>query len=137
MKWLENLVRKYKKATYYWFDTVTHNLMEIDHSAPPIDCVRVKKGTIILIYSSRNRGKKHACIGGRALPMDAMLGLHSQSDFDNDNYDLIKRIIANIRLSRRSIFGRLAFVFERRNWIHFANPDVSGSRTASQKGIES
>jgi hypothetical protein len=64
----------------------------IDYLGRPVDAstlMRVKEGVSIKIYESRSRHTRHACIGGRATPEDAALGLHVAADFDATNYELI------------------------------------------------
>jgi hypothetical protein len=85
---------------FCWFDTESNAILKIDDSnigsdgspVPPIDCIKVKKGTTISIFRSKDRGTKHIVIGGRAPACEAKYGLYSLSDFDEEHYSLEQSI---------------------------------------------
>jgi len=88
---------KDQSEKFYWLDTYTYNVMEIDDSVtssdgepvPPIDCIKVKEGASVRVFEHKKRGEKHLCINGRALKQDSEFGLFSLSDFDEDNFNSI------------------------------------------------
>jgi len=85
---------------YYWLDTYLKEIQEIDSNVvnsngenhPPIDCIKIKQGTVVKLYKSKSRETEHLCVGGWAIGEDAIYGLHSGSDFDSDNYEFIRNI---------------------------------------------
>lgn len=94
-----------KKSKFVWLDTDNYRIMEINNSvtnsngepAAPIDCIKVKEGTIIRIYQDKKRGSQHLCVGGRTEKSDAKYGLHCEEDFDTDNYILIRTFPAMLK----------------------------------------
>ena len=89
---------------FYWLDTDTQKILEIDRSnigsdgepCPPMDCIKVREDTTIKVYEHVGRKTTHLCVGGRALDNDGVYGLHSGSDFDADNYTLLRTFTATL-----------------------------------------
>jgi len=99
LSWVKRLFVK-SENKFYWLDTDTHRVLEINEScigsngepAPPMDCIKIKEGTVVQLYESKTRGTHHLCVGGRALNEDSVYGLYCLSDFDTDNYEFIRTI---------------------------------------------
>lgn len=89
---------------FVWFDTIRHYFHEIDTKCtgsdwkpvPPIDCIPVKIGTIIHIYTNITTNRVYLCIGGRAMKDDNKLGLFCEEDFNNENYVRMTTLIAKV-----------------------------------------
>jgi len=96
---------------FVWFDTTNHIFHEIDKNVtgpdgepyPPIGCIKVKKGTEIKIFINLFSGKKHICIGGRALKEDNTLGLYCIADFENGYYALYNKFKAELAVITKPV----------------------------------
>ena len=96
---------------FIWFDISTYNFYKIDDNVtgpnnepvPPIDCIKVKVGTIIHIYIKRDTNIKCICVGGRALKEDNTLGLYCIADFENGNYALYNKFKAELNVITKPV----------------------------------